>query len=612
MRIPNDKKIGGFASELLGSCTASRKSRLQRGAAFRSLFLDGSGDGTPAIFPYTFAFIDNLASFLYSPVELRFMIDKYGSSSPLERAKMRAAGSEFHKHFRRSSMDSRIEEAVLWGLVKGKAFVQLEWTSQGLGGYLIQPEMMGVLEENLNSLDEQEAFCHTTYITPDKFWNMIRNRPDRNDLFQRATKYAMQGSQPDSPGNDSNLRQIVVGGMQPLTFAGQASTNARGNILWLQAPSPELAPEVATSLIPLHQLWVKDDDRRWGENDENREYTTIQFIGEDVVITGELTHRNLFADQFDPANKETKLKPTDLNPLTGHHPYREICPNPLDGYFWGRSELCNVALLQRAINDRILGIDQMLRRQEDPPKFFSGVQGMKQTAYSMLKKAGSYFSDSNPAAKVQDIYPQLPDHIFESLHEYKEMFNEMAGFTATMSGRGESGVRSQSHADALVRTGSPRFKDRALVVERQIDEIGSVVLDMLKAHCAYPIDAFVSKQDAGIEGEIPPINTLEQPPVPNMVAVPFTFYDLGDECKITVDSHSSSPAFAQESKTLLFDLLKVGAIDAETLLIHSGVAGKDGMIEALQLKKFQQAQFAAQHPEEAAEEAKKAASHKKK
>lgn len=609
MLIPQNN-IGTFAAEVHAKCSASRKTRLQRGAAFRSLFLEGSGDGVPAIFPYTFAFIDNLASFLYSPVELRFIIDKYGSSNPLERAKFKAAGAEFHKHFVRSDIDSKVEEAVLWALVKGKTFVQLSWTAQGLEGHLIQPEMMGVWEENITSLNDQEAFSHTTYISPDKFWNMIRNHPNRDQLFQKASKYAMQSKDAGGSGTDSTLRQIVVGGLQPLAYQGQSSTNARGNILWLQAPAPELAPEIASSLIPLHQLWIKDDQRRWGENNENREYTTIQFIGEDVVISGDLTHRNLFADQFDLANKEVKLKPTGENPLTGMHPYIEICPNSLDGYFWGRSELCNVARLQRAINDRIEGIDMMLRRQEDPPKFFSGVQGIKQAAYSLIKKAGGYFADPNPAAKVQDMYPQLPEKIFESLHEYKEMFNEMAGFTPTLSGRGDAGVRSSAQADALVRTGSPRFKDRALVVEKQINQLGSVMLDMLKAHCPYPINAYVTKEAAGEVNQIPPVNTLEQSPVPNLIPVPFTFYDIGDECKVTVDSHSSSPAFSAENRALLFDLYKAGIIDAEILLQHLGVPSLDSMLEAVQLKKFAQAQFAAQHPELAEKAAEK--SHKKK
>lgn len=608
MIIPS-KNIGKFAADIFAQCTASRNTRMQRGSMFRSLYLTGSEDGVPATYAEVFAFIDNLSSFLYSPVELRFVIDCYGHSNPLERAKMKAASSEFHKQFRRSNTDTLLDDATTWALVKGKTFIKNSWTSEGFKDILVQPESMGVLEENLRSLDDQDAFSHTTYMTPDRLNRMLKTNPNRDELVRKAMKYSVQGKGNDDPERESSLRQIVVGGIYPYRSSGEGSSNARGNVDWLSAPSPSFAAEVITNLIPVHELWVWDDERDNEKEGLEGEYTTIQFVGEDLVISGELTHRNLFADQFSPDDRQKKSKPTIQNPLAGHHPFSEICPNQLDGYFWGRSELCNVALLQKCISARVDGINQMLRRQEDPPKFFSGTTGIKQTAYSIMKKAGGYFTDSNPGAKVQDLYPQLPEHIFESLHEFQHMFDRMAGFTDTMSGRGSPGVRSKEHAQALTSNASPRFKDRALTLERQIEAIGSLKLDMLKAHVPESITAWVSKQDAGIEGEIPPENWLEQPPVKGLVPVEFTFYDLPDNSKVTVDSHSSSPAFAHETKQDLFDLIKVGAIGPKQVLEHIGVPGADAMVEDLERKQVADAEFAAAHPELAEKSASK--SHKK-
>lgn len=603
MRIPS-KNVGLFASEIFSQCNASRNSRIQRGAVFRSIYLQGSEDGSPATYNECFAFLDNLSSFLYSPVELRFLIDCYGHSNPLERAKMKAASSEFHKQFRRSNTDTLLDDATTWALVKGKSFIKNSWTSEGFKDILVQPEAMGVLEENLRSLDDQDAFSHTTYMTPDRLWRMLKTNPNRDDLMRKAMKYSVQGNGNNDPERESTLRQIVVGGIYPYQASGGGTSNARGNVDWLSAPSPSFSADVIANLIPVHELWVWDDERDNEKDGLDGEYTTIQFVGEDLVISGELTHRNLFADQFSPDDRQKKLKPTSQNPLAGHHPFSEFCPNQLDGYFWGRSELCNVALLQKCINARVDGINQMLRRQEDPPKFFSGTTGIKSSAYSIMKKAGGYFTDSNPGAKVQDLYPQLPEAIFESLHEFQAMFDRMAGFTDTMAGRGSSGVRSKEHAQALTSNASPRFKDRALTLERQIEAMGSLKLDMLKAHVPESITAWVGKQDAGIEGEIPPENYLEQPPVKGLVPVEFTFYDLPDNSKVTVDSHSSSPAFAHETKQDLFDLVKIGGIDPEQVIEHLGIPGADGMIEALQRKKVAEAEFAAKHPE-AAEAAKK-------
>lgn len=600
MRIP-DKKVGMFAKEIFDSCTSSRPSRLQRGSAFRNLFLTGSMDGEICAYNETYAFLDNLSSFLYSPVELRFSIDPYGSATVSERAKLRAASVQFHKQFRRSNTDTILDSSVTWALVKGKTFVKNSWTSQGFKDVLLQPEMMGVLEENLDSLDDQDAFCHTTYVTLDKLYRMLRTHPERNDLMNKAKKYAIEGKEQDDPEHDNTLRQIVVGGIQPYTIAGQPGTNARGQVQWLDAPQPQFAAEVMTSLIPIHELWIWDDDRENEKDGLDGEYTTIQFIGHDVVLAGEVTHRNIFADQYDPGNNDKKTAPTLNNPLVGHHPFTEICPNPLDGYFWGRSELCNVGLLQKYINARIEGINQMLRRQEDPPKFFSGTNGIKQQAYSMIKKAGGYFTDSNPNAKVQDLYPQLPEGIWESLHEFQAMFDRMAGFTATMSGRGESGVRGKGHAETLTSNASPRFKDRALLVERQIESMGALKLDMLRAHDPNAITAWVPKKEGGIEGQLPLDNEFEQPPVPNAVPVEFTFYDLPDNCKVTVDSHSSSPAFGHEARQMLFDLTKIGAMKPERLIEHLHPPGADTMIQDIERAEAEKAAFAEAHPELAIE-----------
>lgn len=600
MRVPG-KDVGKFAQRIYDQCMVSRNQRAERGQTYKNIYLTGDESGTdPAVYNNTFAFLDNLSSYLYSPVELRFMIDQYGMATNLERAKMKCASSELHKYIRRGNIDTQIESAVTWALVKGKTFIKLRWTADGFEGDVIQPELMGVLQENFDSLEKQEAFCHTTFLTPDRLWQILATNSNREELFQKAQKYCMSAKENQMKESDNTLRQIIVGGMQPYTAAGTGSSTARGQVNWLEAPTPQFAPEIMADLIPLHELWVWDDERG-----VHGEWTTIQFIGEDVVIAGDLTHRNLFAEQYDPANKKKKTDPSKENPLSGRHPFIEICPNPLDGYFWGRSEIANVALLQKSINERIDGINKMLRRQEDPPKYFTGTTGPKQSAYSIMKKAGGYLTDSNPNAKASDLYPQLPDGIWESLHELEQMFDKMAGFTATMSGKGEKGVRSHAQSEALIRTASPRFKDRALLVERQIEELGGLALDLLKAHIPEPLTAWVSKKDAGIEGAVPNFLKAFFTPIDGTVPVDFLFYDLDDNCKVVVDSHSSSPAFSHETQQLLFELLQVQAIDQEQLIQHLHPPGMDSMLETLSRAKVERAQMAEKHPELLQEKGKK-------
>ena len=67
--------------------------------------------------------------------------------------------------------------------------------------------------------------------------------------------------------------------------------------------------------------------------------------------------------------------------------------------------------------------------------------------------------------------------------------------------------------------------------------------------------------------------------------------------KISVDSHSSSPAFGNEVKQDMYDLFKIGAVDAEQVIEHLHPQGMDSMIESLQIKKVEQAKMMQQHPE---------------
>ena len=73
MHVPQ-RDIGAFAREKVTVCQASRGKRLQRGSLFRNLFLTGDPDGAAQTYPKTYAYIDNLASWLYSPVDLAYYL----------------------------------------------------------------------------------------------------------------------------------------------------------------------------------------------------------------------------------------------------------------------------------------------------------------------------------------------------------------------------------------------------------------------------------------------------------------------------------------------------------------------------------------------------------
>jgi hypothetical protein len=589
MRVPK-KHLEKFAAELVNECLVSRETRVNRYMAYKNTYLLGSENpDQAAIYNKTYIYIDDLESLLYSPVSLRFHIGGYATPTVLETAKYRAASNDLHQQIRQSNLDTMISEAVEWSLVKGKSFIKTLWGSAGLSPHLVQPENFGVLQENRTKLDkDMEAFVHTTYITPYQFRRIIWNHPNREILMKKAKRY-MRPAKGDNYEDGGAMKQIIIGGLYPLQAAGLTSANAtRGIVDWMTGPAPELSPNLVQQIMRLDELWV------W--NDEQDDWSTIQCIGDDMLIMGEDFLTNALA--YDPASMK---KDKDL---IGHHPFSEFCPNRIDSYFWGRSEIVNVALLQECINARITGINMLLRLQENPPKKFRGVAGVNQNVLAKLNKPGGHWNDSNASADVANMAPEIPETLWASLHEYERMFDEMGGLPPIAKGRGESGVRSQGHAETLVRMFSPRFKDRALLVERDVEAVGGLVLDLAKAHVEKKMTAWVPQNAGGLEVNTEP-NVYRLPPVPGQVPVDFSYNDLPDDSRVTVDSHSSSPAFNMEARALAFDLLKIGAMDPEQLVEHVDAPNPEELIAGIERRAFAKEQMLKQNPELAAKMAKK-------
>lgn len=589
MRLPRSR-IGGWAREIITMCSTSMMDRVQRGAVFKNLYLTGDEQGNPATYPKTFAFVDNLSSYLYSPVELRWGVEFYGASSELDNAKARVVSTELLKYARNSGLDTKIEEAVTWSLVKGKSFVKTLWTSNGTKPHLIQPEMMGVLREDITALDDQEAFFHRMYLTPYQFRRLLEDHPDRTELMRKAAKYTnagVAGYRPDQDGNQ--MKQVILGGMYPFQSSGGQQKANRGVVEWLAAPAAKFAPDVLTKLIAMDELWVWDD--------ETRDWTTIQIVGDDCVLEGADVHRNIFS--FDAYTDPDERKNDEDNPLKGQHPFNEFCANPLDGYFWGLSEIQHVALLQKSLNSRLDGINKMLRLQENPPKLIIGSTSINQNAMAKLSKPGGFLADGNPNTKMQDVAPKVPEDLYVAVHEIEQMYDDMAGFAPVLQGRGESGVRAQGHAETLVRTASPRFKDRALTIERQVECLGGLMLNILQAHVPNKLLAWVAPKAGGAEAVMTEQNPAWMAPVEGMKAVEFSFHDFPDNAKIVVDSHSSSPAFSHETRELLFTLAKMGAVSGEQLVAHTHPPGEDTLIADIERSKAEKAAYLAQHPEAA-------------
>lgn len=594
MRIPK-RDAGEWAQEVIGRCIASRTKRLMRGAAYRNVYLTGDRDGTPQTFNKTRLFINRLSSWTYSPASLRFTMDSDGDVDSTQRAMGKRAIAELQKRFRRGGVDRCAREANKWARVKGKTFIKLLWTANGFEPCMLQPECMGVEREDLTSLDQQKAFVHTSWYTIDGFVNLVANHEpaERDKLIRKAAGLAKASNISDKPDNQM-LKQVLLGGMYPYKDGTQSNANAgqQAQVDWLGGQTPYLSPELAARMLQIDELWVWDD--------ETEDWTTIQMLfgaGNDAFIIGKDTHRNIFADAYDPKDTSRKSKRNPDNPLSGMHPFVEFSPNPLDGYFWGLSDIQSVALLQRGINRRIDGINRILRRQEDPARAYTGFTGINQNKHAQLNKPGGWISESTPNAAMKDVQPELPKGLWESLDKLLQYFDDVGGVTPTMGGTGDAGIRSDVHATTLLRTATSDIKDQAIEIERSISELGNLGLAIMKTQVPQKMRAWVKAGEAGVEAAAAEPTNVEMPPVKDQKPVDFLLADLDDCLYATVDSHSSSPIFAVEEREFMFELRKAGAVSPAGLVRALQPPHADQLLDDLERHDVAQQELIAEHPE---------------
>lgn len=586
MRIPK-RNIGPWASEIISQCSSSLVDRIQRGAVYRQVYLTGDDGGSPQTKNKTLGYIEKLSSNIYSPADLRFAITPPEEVGPEERAKASRAAKELNSQIRGADVDLKLCEAFDWSLIKGKTFVKLLWNGahKRLDAWMVQPEFMGVLREDISELDRQEAFFQSTYMIPQEFQRMVAGRSDERELLRKVQSYMMPAKDSEGPDRDNMLKQVILGGIYPFQVAGQqAASGARGIVNWLGSPSPAWSPKTMANLIRFDELWVWDTDRA--------DWVTIQLVGSDCVVEGKGVQRNIFST--DPANP---LSGSDEdNPLKGQHPFLEICPNPLAGYFWGRSEIASVGLAQKTLNSRVDGINKLLRKQEDPPMFVRG-SSQNEIAINRLRKPGGWMTDPSPQAEVKPLAPEIPPGLYESLHESEAIFDDMADATAVMQGRGESGVRAQGHAETLVRMASPRLKRRALRGEKQVSKVGALAFMILQAKNDTKFKTYVPEDQAGIQSALPPSDPLAQPPAPKMKVIEFYLKDVDEEAKVGVDTHSSSPVFASDARELIFALAKAGVISPERLIELTHPPMEDELVSDAERKRVAEQELIKQHPE---------------
>lgn len=535
MKLPRRADdLARFARDTIDECLVSRESRRALYRDFTNIYYAGSEDGSTATRNIAFEHVDKMSSYLYSPADVRFTLDGDDIEEAAWKHKAGRAARYLNRRFRRAKVNQAFAEANEWALVKGCTIMRVNWSSNGFEPWVIHPDFFGVLREDIEDLDRQDAFCVSSYLTETALRRLLSGHAEREQItglvsaaFDAASASTIEAQGPAvSFGTGFPNLPINIPG---ITTPSPAQTG-KVDFLGFQ-PGPMLAPEVASRLVRIDELWVWDDSRE--------DYVTIQYVDPGILLEGKYQRRNL-----------TGVKE--------QHPFRRVCSNPVPNYFWGRSDIPNIFKIQRKQNARIEDVDRMYRMQANPARTFRGFNGMTDEKARALLSPGGYLIDGAPAqtTAVTTEAQQIPPGYLEYIRQIGEWAEQAGGFTAILSGQGEPGVRAGNHANTLLRTSTPRLRDRALLVEQQIADVGDLCWNIL---CAKVATVFKTEHP----GE------------------DFMLKQMPDDTSVMVDSHSSSPAFSGEAEQKLFELFKVGAIGPEDLIRGVHVPNEDELIANL-------------------------------
>lgn len=529
--VPTKKSdLLDFATQLKNDC---RVSVGMRAAYYRQLNLiaeTGRYDGTKSLINMLNSHLTRTADHLFSPVELKFSID-FGRPKPkIDYERARAVAKELTRTWDRNNTDMTFGRGVYEALKYGgsilKQWVQVEGEDDHPVYYdkLIMPWQFGVYREDENRIDRQEALCETSYLTLAEVWQRIYHLPDADKLFMKIKANARSGSATSEP--NSFFHDILSA--STLNTSGVETNSQPGGIVQLNN-TPNygiMGPVVAPEVVEMHEIWVKD------END----YVTIQLIEPDILIA--------------PLHKKANLLGIERA-----QPYRLIQPNEVTNWFWGRSELVDLIEPQALLSQWCDDTKRLVGLQIDKIIGVTGDAGITDELYAQMRLSG--FMNLPPGADIKDITPKLPAELIPMLKFCIEIINTLGGFPEIMQGKGEPGVRAGVHASTLLKTASPSLRDRSLLVERQCATCADLTLQMMEAKDS---ELYWLKADEPIED---PQNTS------------FLLASMPPDWRVMIDSHSSSPIFADENSQLVFQALKMGVVTPDYVLDNMPFPNKE-------------------------------------
>src|SRR5262249_12324824 len=384
---------------------------------------------------------------------------------------------------------------------------------------------------------QQEAFVHWFVLTMGELERHVRDLPNKDEILAFADSVKLN-EPPQGAQYPKLIQQIIVTSVQAQQIGGFLPT------LGLLE---DARPENDEPIVELAELWVKEDYRV----KKQKIHTLHEF--QDWEVTTMLGPYTLF-------QRRNPVFPWTPGGWEAQCPFVVVTPRPVLDYFWGASEVAPLVQLQTWREERMADIDILLKKQLDPPRFFSGVT-IGEEKLKALSGAGGFAANPLPGAKMDVLKPDMPEQAFQTIHEIDRMFDESSGIPEILQGANVQGVRAGSQASTLAGIGAGRIRKRALVVEDALEILATRKFHLMQRTDPTPYD---SPKGRFLLSQLPP------------------------DVQIKVSAHTSSPVYQDQVERTAQILLKAGAITLPTLVELLDPPGAEAL--KVDAERLQQAQ----------------------
>jgi hypothetical protein len=191
-------------------------------------------------------------------------------------------------------------------------------------------------------------------------------------------------------------------------------------------------------------------------------------------------------------------------------------------------------------------MDELFEKILKTPKVGYGIGQMRESKIAAINRPGGYMSVPNPAAKIEELKPVIPESAFTMMEQMSDMFSEAAGMRPALFGKNEPGVRSEGMGNSLLKISASEMTVKALLIEKCIEDWANLIL----------------RYEQRFNDSLLPIYGDDG----NYSGRMFRLGEMPSSTKIKVDGHSASPIFVEDHTKQAEAMVRAGAMDSETMI----------------------------------------------